>query len=84
MITIPNPLAIFDRKEAVVDLEPADLRPMSELEHFQSKTRSMIDGLDDQIERLDREISEAIARLNDLRRIRGAQQLALNYMEDKS
>lgn len=79
-----NPLSLIPSREVQVELLEEDIRPMSELEHFQSKTRVMIDGLDQQIETLDREISEAIARLNDLRRIRGAQQLALNYMEDKT
>lgn len=79
-----NPLSLIPSREVQVELLEEDIRPMSELEHFQSKTRVMIDGLDHQIETLDREISDAIARLNDLRRIRGAQQLALNYMEDKT
>lgn len=79
-----NFLKPFQRDEVVpIILTEDDLRPMSELEHFTSKTRTMIEGLDQQILTLDFEITEMINRLNDLRKIRTAQQLSLNFMEDK-
>ena len=60
----------------------AEFRPMTELDHFVSKTKLMLDGLDSNIEELDAQITAAIARLNDLKRIRAAQNLALNFMQD--
>ncbi len=62
-------------------VDPDEFRPMSDLDHFVSKTKTMLNGLDSNIEALDREITERIAQLNDLRKIRSAQQLALNFME---
>jgi hypothetical protein len=66
------------------DLRPAEYRPMTELDHFVSKTKSMVDGLEEQITDLDAEITRQIARLNDLKLIREAQALALRHMEGGS
>lgn len=79
-------LSLFNREEVDVGIEPTDLvepdfRPATELEVFASRTRQIVDGLDVQIADLDRQITEAIARLGDLKRIRDGQNLALRYME---
>lgn len=77
-------LTLFRKQVTEIQLTEDDLRPMTELDHFTAKTRVMLDGLDDQIHSLDAEITEQIQHLNDLRKIRSAQQLALNFMEDKT
>lgn len=74
----------FRREDELLTPDDLDIRPMTELEHFQSRTRDIVDGLDTQIAALDQQINDAIARLNDLRKIRTAQELALRFMEDKS
>lgn len=76
-------LTIFRRPSAEIEVTEDDLRPMSELDHFTVKTRAMLSGLDQKIDELDTNISLMIQQLNDLRKIRTAQQLALNFMEDK-
>lgn len=76
-----NLLKRTEEPSTEIEIQEDDFRPMSELEHFTSKTRTMLAGLDVRIETLDREINEMIARLGDLRRIRSAQELALRHME---
>lgn len=79
-----NPLQIFRREEALLtedDIPSSDFKPATELEVFAARTRDIVEGLDQQISTLERQIEAAIARAGDLKRIRDSQNLALRYME---
>lgn len=81
---LPAFLASLDRsmlRPQEIEIPSDEFRPMTELDYFISKTRSIVDGLDQKIEDLDAEISAKIAQLNDLRHIRKAQAVALSVME---
>lgn len=77
-----NPLSIFSRNPISISPEEIlDFQPMTELEHFVSRTRTIVDGLDNNIAQVESEINMLVARLADLQTIREAQRLALEHME---
>ncbi len=74
----------FFRKETDVELTAQDLRiePLTPLLGFIDRTKKMIERLDGDSERLREEIDNRMALLADIERIRAAQQLALEHMEN--